>query len=238
MKNVSPICYLCGQPQGGKFNHDHVPPKQLSTKKLRNKHNLNLFWLPTHESCNKSYQHDEDYFVYSLMPFARGSYSGDALRAKILDDCRHDQQKSLLQKGLREFERRPSGLILPPGVVVKRFDGDRIPRVAWKIVRGLIFHHYGIFLEEGTPTHCKIVPPDQPPPLPFPLLLLYDNPINRNYEGVFEYSFGSVPEKHNMNYCALLLWDRLTIIMNYQYPPCDCLQCHERFGTPHCDHKL
>ena len=68
MKSISPNCYLCGKRHDGKYNRDHVPPKQFFAKKLLQKHNPNLFWLPTHESCNKSYQLDEDYFVYSLMP--------------------------------------------------------------------------------------------------------------------------------------------------------------------------
>jgi len=232
MKNISPTCYLCGKPHDGKYNRDHVPPKQFFTKELLRKHNLNLFWLPTHESCNKSFQHDEGYFVYSLMPFARGSYSGDALRAKILDDCEHVEQRRLLQRVLGEFERQPSGLILPPGIVLKRFEGSRILRVAWKIVRGLYFFHFGTFLAEDTPKACELVLPSQQPPFPFPLLLPPNDPINDKYPGVFDYRLASFLEAHNLNCWTMLLWDRLTLMMNFQYPPCDCAECRQRIGMP------
>src|SRR6266699_2466875 len=108
------ICYLCGKPLTGKLSKDHVPPKQLYAEEIRRKHNLDLCTLRVHEACNTGYQSDEDYFVFSLMPFGRGSYAGDALRGKILYDCKHPEQRTLLQKVLNEFERQPSGLILPP----------------------------------------------------------------------------------------------------------------------------
>ena len=49
---------------------------------------------------------------------------------------------------MREFEERPSGLHLPSNLVLKRLDGDRITRVAWKLVRGLYFLETGSVLAE------------------------------------------------------------------------------------------
>ena len=224
MKKVSPICYLCGKPHNGKFNRDHVPPKQLFAKELLRKHNPNLFWLPTHEHCNKSFQHDEDYFVCSLMPFGLGSYSGDALRRKILNDCKkHKLQGHLLKRVLGEFERNPSGLILPQDTVIKRFDGDRILRVAWKIVRGLYFVHSDVFLPENSPKACELVLPGQEPPLPF--FYLSENPIYPQHPAVFDYRFRCFPEIHNFNVWSLLLWDRLIVIVKFQHPICYCQEC-------------
>ena len=40
----------------------------------------------------------------------------------------------------------PSGLVLPGNKVVKRFQGKRLTRIAWKIVRGLNFHHHDVVL--------------------------------------------------------------------------------------------
>ena len=236
MKSVSPVCYLCGKAHDGKYNRDHVPPKQFFTKKLLHKHNPNLFWLPTHESCNKNYQHDEDYFAYSLMPFARGSYSGDSLRNKIYDDCKHVEQQRLLQKVIGEFECQPSGLILPPDIVLKRFGGNRIRRIAWKIVRGLYFSHFGISMPEDSPNGCELVLPDQQPPLPF--FHLPQEPIHGQYPAVFDYRFMNIPEIHNLNYWAMLLWDRIIVIVKFQYPICSCQECvHNRAfhdGLPVC----
>ena len=77
-------------------------------------------------------------------------------RKKILDVCtRRPEQAKLLRKVLNEFERQPSGLILPPNIVLKRFEGDRIARVIWKIVRGLYFYHFGVFVAEDAPRQLR-----------------------------------------------------------------------------------
>lgn len=99
------------------------------------------FTIPVHDQCNKSYQADEDYFVTALMPHARGSCAGDAIYKRALDRYLGGGKVGLVRKVLAEFEPRPSGLVLPRNQVVQRFDGTRISRVAWKIVRGLHFHH-------------------------------------------------------------------------------------------------
>lgn len=224
------VCYLCGKPIEDKASKDHVPPKQFYPDSIRRQHNPNLLTLATHESCNLGYQADEEYFVYSLMPFARGSYSGDPLRSKILDDCqRHPEQRKLLGQIFREFERNPSGLTLPPGVVAKRFEGGRILRVAWKIVRGLYYRHFSCILPEDAPRSCEVIPPGQEPPLSF--LFLPSEPVHGWHPGVFDYRFAAYPEVHNLNYWAMLLWDRIIVIVKFQYPDCECTECSERFGA-------
>ncbi len=166
--------------------------------------------------------------MYSLVPFGRGSYAGDTLRKKVLDDSDHIEQSRLLQRVLGEFESQPSGLVLPPGIVAKSFEGDRILRVAWKIVRGLYFFHNGGYLSEDSPRACEIVVPGQPPPRPF--LFLPDEPVHGQYPGVFDYKFAKYPEVHNLNYWAMLLWDRLIVIVKFQYPPCNCDSCRASFS--------
>lgn len=223
------VCYLCGRVIEDNSSNDHVPPKQFFAEELRLKHNPNLLTIPAHQACNGSYKEDEDYFVYSLMPFARGSYAGEPLRKKILDVCtRRPEQAKLLRKVLNEFERQPSGLILPPNIVLKRFEGDRIARVIWKIVRGLYFYHFGVFVAEDAPHSCEIIPPDQKPPDEFFVLL--DGPSHGKYSGVFDYMFKSYPEAHNFNYWAMLLWDRITVTLKFQFPVCNCETCSPATG--------
>jgi hypothetical protein len=222
---TSLTCYLCGKAVEGDFSRDHVPPKQFYEEGLRRKYNPNLFWLPVHKSCNKSFQHDEDYFVYSLMPLARGSHAGDSLWMKILDDCKnHPEQATLLRKVVNEFERQPSGLILPDGLVKKRFEGDRILRVAWKIVRGLYFLHCGLFVPDDAPKGCELISPGQRPPDTF--FSIFSSTQNHGrHPAVFDYTFKSFPEFHNLNYWAMLLWDRLIMIVKFQFPTCNCPKC-------------
>ena len=133
------LCYLCGQPLSEPIGMDHVPMQQLYAPEVRKAHSPNLLTIPVHDQCNKSYQVDEDYFVTALMPHARGSCAGDAIYKRALDRYRGGGKVGLIRKVLAEFEPRPSGLVLPRNQVVQRFDGTRISRVAWKIVRGLYF---------------------------------------------------------------------------------------------------
>ena len=145
MKKVeTTICYLCGKPLCPPVNVDHPVMQQLFAPYIRRQHNVSkLITLETHKACNTAYHSDEDYFVRSLMPFARGSEAGNAIYAKVLNDFRTGRQVPLTRMVLSEFEPNPSGLFLPGGKVVKRFDGERLGRVAWKMVRGLHFHHTG-----------------------------------------------------------------------------------------------
>ena len=73
-------CYLCGKPLGDPVSSDHVPPSLFFGKDLRARYNLSkLLTISTTAECNKAFQLDEEYFVYTLMPFARGSEGGNAV---------------------------------------------------------------------------------------------------------------------------------------------------------------
>jgi hypothetical protein len=120
---------------------DHVPMLQLFDSEIRKAHSPNLLTIPVHDQCNKLYQCDEDYFVTALMPHARGSYTGNAIYKRALERYRGGRKVGLVRKVLADFDPRPGGLVLPGNQVVQRFDGDRLRCVAWKIVRGLYFHH-------------------------------------------------------------------------------------------------
>lgn len=224
--NLSPsVCYLCGQPLVEPLSRDHVPPRQFYADGIRKKHNPNLLTISVHDSCNRGYQFDEDYFVNTLVPYARGSYSGDALLHEIFRKYDAGQKRALVHKVHEEFERRPSGLILPPGLVAKRIEGNRVRRVAWKIIRGLYFHSFNEPLPEDTPNRLKVIPPDQPPPREF--FALPDEPVRGQYPGVFDYKFAKFPEVNNFNYWAMLFWDRIILIVTFHDPACDCGHCAE-----------
>jgi len=218
------ICYLCGSPLVTPRSNDHVPPRQLYVKEIRVAHSPNLLTLPTHGDCNRSYQHDEDYFVNTLAPLARGSYSGDALLRDVFDKYGRNEKQPLVHRVLEEFDRTPSGLQLPPSLVAKRIDGARVHRVAWKIVRGLYFHETRQYLPEATPNSLSITPPDTPPPAPFSEAL-GELPSRGAYPGVFDYKFAQFPEHNDFSYWGLLLWDRLILTMAFHSPHCRCDHC-------------
>ena len=227
---VPQLCYLCGMPLTEPITPDHVPPKQLYAPDVRRVRGPNLLTIPVHDACNKFYQRDEDYFVQSLVPFARGSYAGNAIYKWMLESYRKGNNAGLVRKVLAEFEPRPSGLILPGNKVVKRFAGDRIARVAWKIVRGLYFHHHQEVLPVDLVTWIAVIPPDQIPPKHFLYFAnLPDNKPHGIYPGVFDYRFQKFSVEH---YWALLLWDRIIVTVIFHDPTCRYDKCQRPAVNP------
>ena len=223
------ICYLCGNVLEEDIDRDHVPPKQFYAKNLRKKHSPNLFTLPVHSACNKSYQKDEDYFVHSIAPLTKGSYSGNG----IWNDISHQFEKSrgqrIGQMILKEFEDRPSGLYLPRGKVVKTFDAERVWRVVWKIVRGLFYKEFTRFLPENTPKVFKLVSVGDKPPPEFESVR--NTPSKGQYPNVFDYKYIVVPELENFHFWAMLFWDRLVKMVAFHDPECQCEICSKVENT-------
>ncbi len=135
--NNPPICYLCGEVVQGEASYDHVPPKQFFPKDLRNRENL--LTLPTHACCNASYGKDEEYVRHALGAVALRGPIGEELGQDMARAYHRPDGRgmSLYCKIHGEFELRPGGIYLPQGVISKTFDGERLHRVMWKIVRGL-----------------------------------------------------------------------------------------------------
>lgn len=226
MANPEPptLCYLCGEPLAAPTSVDHVPPKQLYPKVIRKRHGPNLRTIEVHDACNKSLQLDEDYFVNTLAPFARGSYAGTALLQEVFEKYAAGKKQKLVGKVLNEFQQAPGGILLPPGLVAKRFEGTRLHRIAWKIVRGLYFHEFGEVLPEKTPNSLEIFPPDKPPSETF-LNGLMDAQSRGQYPGVFDYKYVTVPTLNDFHYWGMLLWDRLILTMAFHNPACKCDHC-------------
>jgi hypothetical protein len=219
------FCYLCGKELAGDINDDHVPPRHFYAQELRRAHNPNLLTIPTHTSCNSSYQKDEEYFVHTMIPLARDSYSGQAIFRNVLAAYTKGEKRGLGARVLGEFDPRPSGLYLPDGRVVKRYDAVRVNRVVWKVVRGLFFHREGKVIPEDTPRNIKVVDPKVPPPATFRALA--DRPTLGDYPGVLDYKYAQIHEANNLHYWALLLWDRIILLVALHDPECECEKCAE-----------
>jgi len=228
-KNIS-LCYLCGESLDGEINVDHLPPRQFYGKEIRKTNNPQLLTLPVHKNCNKSYQYDEDYFVNTLAPFGKNSNSGRAVLKDIGRRFRKGDNVGLIHTVLNEFDHRPSGINLPKDKVVKRFQGDRVHRVAWKIVRGLFFLHEKSVLPENTASKLDIIAPDEHPPDYF--FSLNDKPFLGKYPGVFDYKYAQFPEVHNSFLWGILLWDSLIMLMAFHSPDCRCDTCEIKPHEP------
>jgi hypothetical protein len=86
-------------------------------------------------------------------------------------------------------------------------DGERIRRVAYKIGRGLHFHHTGEVLRPDLTIACTVTTPDEGKP-PEHFIAFRDMPENHSlghYPGVVAYRFQIFPE-NNGHYWAFLLW--------------------------------
>lgn len=70
----------------------------------------------------------------------------------------------------------------------------------------------------------KIVPPNQPPPKEY-IIGLPDHPIRGRHPGAFDYKFAKFLEVQNVNYWAMLLWDKIIMIMMFHDPSCECEHC-------------
>ena len=84
------FCYLCGNPiaDGEEWNRDHVPPRRLFAKRVRQQHSPQLDSLPTHTACNTAYASDEDYFVTALV-----GQHGTALAKAVFEDIKRGAAK-------------------------------------------------------------------------------------------------------------------------------------------------
>ncbi len=225
MNDIENICYLCGKELDQGISRDHVPPKQFYPKNIRKNSNPNLFTIPVHTSCNKEYQNDEDYFVHSIAPLSKGSFSGNEIWKDITNQFKRPQGNRIGKMVFKEFQERPSGLYLPKGKVVKRFDPKRVWRIVWKITRGLFFKEYGRFLPERTSNYFNVFSVNEKPPDYFDAVR--NTPSKGQYPGVFDYKFICVQEINNFHLWAMLFWDRLITVVAFHDPECSCDMCQE-----------
>lgn len=223
-------CYLCGHSLPDLTSKDHCPPRALFARKILKQNNLDrLVTKQVHMDCNQSYMRDEEYFVATLVPFAQGSEAGDAIYREFFEKSRKDKKKwKLAKKILRQFEPRPSGLHLPEGRVIMRQEGDRVSRVAWKIVRGLYFHHHNTTLPEDINFSCKeATQGERPPELFMYVRNLPDDKTHGRYPGIFDYRFRVLEaNSRKLHHWALLIWDRIILTVDFHDPwSCKCENC-------------
>jgi len=222
------LCYLCGK--GIKqvdLSADHVPPKQFYASFLRKEFNLDkMDTMPTHIGCNKSYQNDEDYFVHTFAPLImNNSRSGKALWKDIKKNFQRKEGLILGQKVLKEFsEKTEGGIILPGELIFKKFDGDRVWRVVWKIVKGLFYKEYKRVLPDNTIKIFDLLQPEINA-LPETFQYVRDTPSRGRYAEVFDYKYIAVKELNNFHYWALLLWDKIIMTIAFHDPDCKCEKC-------------
>ena len=125
---------------------------------------------------------------------------------------------------LHEFDKFPSGLHLPAGRVIKRFDGERVGRVVWKLVRGLYFYETKSVLGEDTRHTTEIIEPERGRETAGvnPVWEIVKGQESRgSYGGVFEYKYlvRDISERGDRLHCwGMLLWDKIMIFVAHPHP--------------------
>jgi hypothetical protein len=220
---MSTICYLCGLDiPDAELTQDHVPPKQFFAAPLRKVIKPSrLVTLAAHRTCNESYRLDEEYFTWELGSIAAGTLAADALNAYNASKFRAGESEKLGLKILSEFEDRPSGLWLPRDLVIKRVEGDRLKRVAWKVVRGLYRVETGQLLPEGTTFALDLREPENRDPSDLDELWerVKAQPSRGAYAGVFDYKYlDAKVDSGRLHGWGMLLWDQVIVFIGHLHP--------------------
>jgi hypothetical protein len=229
--SVETHCYLCGMAFVEKnWNRDHVPPRRVFPSAIRRALTSDLLTLRTHVACQQAFARDEEYFFNSLLPNALAGPLGPMLsedfKALI---ARDSPAKKLSETIKRNFDTRPSGLILPGGLVVLRVDGDRLTRVVWKIVRGLFAVEYGRFLPEDTARKIEIVGPFDRE-VPEHIIPLIARPRSGHTLTCFGQTFADSNEVKEWDgavlyMCLLEFWGCYLLYAAFHDPDCNCERC-------------
>ena len=101
---VARVCYLCGEALGEEISRDQCLQNSfLRPEEIRRGGHLSSYAPRPFRSVTRVHQHDEDISVYSLCHWAGFLLPGDALRRKVLNDCKRPDQHRLLGVVMREF---------------------------------------------------------------------------------------------------------------------------------------
>lgn len=222
------ICYLCGKELKDHISKDHVPPKQFFPRSLRPRSGQ-LLRIPCHVSCNTGYQSDEDYFVHTLGPLAMKTNSGRELFQDIVRQFQRPAGRIIGKMIYGEFEHKLGDIAFPYGKVAKRFDGQRVWRVVWKIVCGLFFHSTGRFLPEDTPLTYEIHDIEEEPSEELKHLDLQKQ--QGQAPGIFDWKhldYTDIPGVNHFHLIGLLLWDKIVMLTAFHDPECSCNICKKK----------
>jgi len=106
--------------------------------------------------------------------------------------------------------------------VLKRVQGERIARIAWKLTRGLYFLETSYFLPDDTPHMHELIEPDLARELAGKNAVWEEvkaQPPKGAYGGVFEYKyFAATDEGKKLHAWGMLLWDRLMLFVSHHHP--------------------
>ena len=130
-------CYLCSTDQ--KITADHIPPRNLFPEPRPS----NLITVPCCESCNQSYNLDDEALRCFLAAFQGQSAPGKWIwKNKVMDSTfkRSPLLKRAVAKSLRKLTvEGPSGANTVSAITIPK---DRVNRYLIRITKGLLYRFY------------------------------------------------------------------------------------------------
>lgn len=222
------ICYLCGKPidthakdeQMGP-TRDHVPPKLLFPKQIRQEENLNLQFAPAHKKCNNDHKDDEDYFYNSLYPLVANSNPAmaQAIFRDFLRRCQKPQSRAML-RGIfaKASEISKGGIILPAPKIEVNVDLYRVQRTAGKIARGVLFLATERYIPETSIVDMRICEEESEVPKMYQLSWKITSPQG-SYPKVFTYKYVPFNGYHIL---SLLFWQAFMFCITIQDTQMSC----------------
>jgi hypothetical protein len=169
---------------------------------------------------------DEEYFIHTLLPFARGTQSGDAAIRQSFRKYRDGRNVPLLNMVMDEFKHVVRGVHLPANRVAKMIDAHRFHDVLHKIIRGLHFHHTGEILARRWSLTYTVTAPHEKPPDFFIAYAESGRGVSRGkYPSIFVYMFDKFPDVNDLHFWAFLLWDNIIVTAAFHDMSCGCDYC-------------
>jgi hypothetical protein len=225
-------CYLCGLALDGadETNRDHVPPRRIFPKRIRTQLKVDMLTLRTHSRCQTMFARDEEYFFYTLLPGGLQSKVGEMLAEDFRHLIAHDKIAAKLSASVRrQFEERPSGLVLPNGLVVQRVQGSRLTRIVWKIIRGLFTFERHQFLPEDKARSIQIIGPFDRE-VPDYIVPLLNRPRLGHTPECLGYTYADSSEipawtGTTLHMWLMVLWERYLLYAAFHDPSCECSRC-------------
>jgi hypothetical protein len=231
-------CYLCGKVIGGadgESNRDHVPPKRVFAKAVRQQYGPNLPTLPTHRWCNSAAERDEAYFIVSFA----GHVNTDVAQAVVRDIAEKAQRGEGVGL-IRDVINRFGKVTGPDGQVLFSYDTNRVNRLLWKVVRGIYMLEQGGALPAQPPSGIELINPQNTPEhlqaIPWFRYVRDTAPMGR-YGRVFDYKWLGWKDGDLRGHAvALNFWDGLLATVLFHDPACECGQCAAwQAGQPEAD---
>jgi hypothetical protein len=180
------VCVYCGI--SGPLTKDHVPPKCLFPRPRP----TDLITVPACETCNGSFSTDDEYFRIAMVAPATEHTDGARVWQEVRRRIRKQPKlRQTLVQSITPIEvRTKAGLYLGTTKALS-LSTPRIHAVLHRIIRGLLWHHYGVLLPVSTAAFETRHNPDVTPILP----MLQADTVRSGVGGeVFRYRHGLTRE--------------------------------------------